>query len=475
MASRSTQALEDEIETATEKLKAWKESLAGPLTASQQMTKILQDQLAVEKKKLDLAEEAAKLQADVAAKARANLAATPVVGGVLGAVVGGIHNVKETHEQGQAAGGGMAAGFNDLAAGLGMVTGVAGAVVGAFQSIISSSVGFVEAFAPSNVLVLNQAIGDLTATIGMALVPVVQAASGFISEFGSALLPVMEQLRPVVQQLADTFTKVAGMALANLQPVFDALVPLGEAFAAVWEATAELLEPFMAIGAIINEITGAALKIFALLIKELVRELQPIITLFRMVGDVLRAVTAVFGAVMDSLIGAFGGGEADGLKNACDEMRKSFQQVIKAGVIMAAAMMKLFGMHDAVDKLKKRLSGPERKPIVGMKAGTNASFSGFAELGRQVSQSASIADGSGKSDDKKEVDFLKEIADEIGKFDSMTLQGIITAGVRAALPGMPTHAGRPAAGASSGAAAGAESMKNGGSATGAFFKGMIGF
>lgn len=273
--------------------------------------------------------------------------------------------------------------------GLGMLAGAVQTAIKEFLSIPDKIRPFVQAFAPSSVLVFDQAIRDVSAVIGSALVPVMNASTEVVRAFGEALLPVMRQLEPALRQLAqETLQYLIPMTkqvVAGLGPLLDGVLGLADA-------------------------------------------LRPMLPLFDGLFDSWRTFNALFVATHVALIdfstALISGwtallGLTDGYASAGDALRQFSLGLLR----VVATIAKLVGAESFLASLRRSFSEQPRGSTVGFAAATNAKIETAPEWARQLAVQASMAAGAaGKSPEdafRDEVSkMLKDISNE--KVPSLT-------------------------------------------------------
>ncbi len=241
---------------------------------------------------------------------------------------------------------------------------IAGAgLVDAFQSMGSAMMPFVQALSPSAVMVFQQAMRDLNAVVGVALMPVFNALTAAVRQTADTLLPISKQLQPIFASLAST-------ALSMLQPAL-------QAFAQVMES---LVMP--------------ALSFFA----ELMKGMVPI---FQAAGAVFTAVTKTIGQVLSGLFGD--------TKGFLSGFQAAMKSLANAAVIAAGGLAQLVGatrflsnLHEAVSK------GPETQRSQNLSAPQNASTGSVASYASTVLRSAFTATAAGGPQPQTEKDLLAE-------------------------------------------------------------------
>lgn len=285
------------------------------------------------------------------------------------------------------------------------VVAAASGLAGAFDRLTSRVTPFVEAFAPSAVLVFRESLRDLSAVVGSALTPVLSGATSVVREFSSALLPVMQRLQPVVAQVSGTLVEVAKVLSGAFASALHALAPVAQFLADALSALAPAVE---AAAALFSGLTRA----FSTLVGWVL-------------GTDLTGATKALRSAMESLAGAVLKAAANLLMLVSPDLGRSF---------VGGARAALTG------------EGMEKGAAAGMAAMRDVRFANFADFGRQVATSSAGAFG-GASEQKTSEEWLKKIADDLQEIAGMGRQDVweklrnaVTDGVRAA-------AGRAAYGA----------------------------
>lgn len=99
----------------------------------------------------------------------------------------------------------------------------------------------VAAFSPVTMQMFDRVCRDLSATIGVALVPVIETATSFVKNFADMLLPVTEKMGPVFAKLGSAFLDLAEGPMNLFFTILQGLTPVLEFFAEVVKRQAELL------------------------------------------------------------------------------------------------------------------------------------------------------------------------------------------------------------------------------------------
>ena len=273
-----------------------------------------------------------------------------------------------------AAAGGMAAGAAALAAApvafLEMVQGLAGKIG-----------SFVDAVNPGIMVQLDMATRDLTAVIGTALAPIMQAIVPIIKDLASALLPV-------ARLVAETF----GRIIESLQPAIDAITEIFFIAAATWMPIIEM-------------------------IGDIFTTIAPI---FTALAAVAKAIWLAFGALVTALVGImrdlFGFNVGDVLKDFAEGVQVAMNNLIAVLVRGIASLLKFFGFTSALSNLTKFFKGlaAPKASAEGIAAAQNAQVKSIESVGRDAALAAVIASvvPGGKAGKKPE-DFYADMVAEL--------------------------------------------------------------
>ncbi|HEY1191124.1 MAG TPA: hypothetical protein VGE74_26050 [Gemmata sp.] len=240
--------------------------------------------------------------------------------------------------------------------------------------VVNAVMPFVQALAPSVVNEFNAAMKDLQATIGSALIGIVQVAASVVRELGGVLLPVMQQLEPIVTAAANAigtvFVGVIRLAVVPLQllvPVLDLLVGLLSEYG-------------------------------------------------KLLGD-YTAIAAALAKTLVSLLHSFFGTDTKNLKEIFKQFFDVVRQVVKALITLAATLAVAAGAAGFVNRFADAL-GQEAKErderAGGLKAaGTNPNFVDAAGIAKSAQLAAFTAQGSSGGREKTDTEYLKELSADL--------------------------------------------------------------
>lgn len=296
-----------------------------------------------------------------------------------------------------------------LAEGLSVVAGAAGAAVGALEALVNVSTQFAGLLSPTLLQVFNTALKDLQATVGVALLPVLQAAAGATREFGELLLPAMRELAPVVAEIANIMRGQLSVEMQVVVAVVRALIPVLSAVSSIMAVTTEITKGLLSALVPIITAIGTNFSQLAGVIKIIMAPLQVI---FAILSDVQRVASA-FGTALQAVFASFNplGKVVGGVAGAMDGLRGGFQALLKAVVIVGAGLIKLFGGSLGDQFLKEfstALQGGQTASNRGIRPAEQAQFVDIAQIGKNIALAASMA--SPGSVDKSDSEIFKQLA-----------------------------------------------------------------
>ena len=285
------------------------------------------------------------------------------------------------------------------------------------MGLVDVAKSFAGLVSPASLEEFNRAMQDLQATVGVALLPVLQTATNVVRDFGMVLLPVMQQLTPIVAQLAEVVGSVVTTGLTSFAEVLGAIVPLFEALAPVL--------------AVVNEVV----KLQAGLFSAVLGALSPVITVvaeaFKVLAPILELVVGYFtdtvqllvalGKSIGSLIGDMGMDFAGGVKDAMAALRDGFHQMLRVVVAVGAQLAKLAGF----DLAKLLQPEPTKANNEGLRPAENAQFQDFKAYGQELAKRSAMA-GAGRGPQKTTDDWLKGIFDDLHKIGEGRISEVLT-------------------------------------------------
>lgn len=283
-------------------------------------------------------------------------------------------------------------GLGNMAQGLSaLVSGVMGAL-GTAQQLLGTLTQFVEALNPNVVEAFGQALRDLQATIGYAFEPIFTIATTLFQRIAGIVLPLMEQLRPVITQLAENSAKNLIQQITVLVGVLQALMPLINAIVSVVNATQALARILITLATATNPLF-IALRLLQPAFDALAKVGQMLSTVFDSMGEVINAVSLIYTTLITTLqqflIGLFGGVDfADAMK----KFKSAINDAIKGLVLFVSKLALLFGMDTFVANLMKAL-----EPKQGLAAAGQTSIQGLEAISKALLVSAAKSGPGGQS------------------------------------------------------------------------------
>ncbi len=243
-------------------------------------------------------------------------------------------------------------------------------VIGTLDQLTSTIKPFVEAFSPGTVLLLNQALRDLQATVGYALVPVAQVLTDVFRQTAGILLPFLTELRPLLAQLAES---LGGALVAGLRTFVAGLTALLPAAQLVVDLVSELADVLADLWAVVA-------------------------VLVRTFADLLNALLAGLGSGLTLL-----------LKGMGDALKES----IKGLVFFAATLLKVAGANETLARLIanfQRLRQEAQERAGGLVAAPDSPAVKDAQaIARDAALAAFAAQGAGEGKAKSQEEFLGDI------------------------------------------------------------------
>jgi len=275
---------------------------------------------------------------------------------------------------------GMAIG--GAAAGLGAMLAAPVAFAEVVSGVASKITGFVAAINPGLVQTLGLAFRDLTAVVGIALQPILQA-----------IVPIFKQLTNALYPLAKTVGKV-------LSEVFEALQPAIDAITDTFYTMAETLQPVV-------QLIGDALKFLA--------------PVFALLANVVKQVYIAFGAMVAAIVGVirglFGAVDGNGFKDVMQQLQDGLKLMTAALIRGLGYLLKVFGSIAGLNGMINFLKGMNKpkENAQGIAAAQNAQFTSIEQLGKSAALASVIATATpgGDKENKTDQDFFAGMIEEL--------------------------------------------------------------
>jgi phage-related protein len=274
---------------------------------------------------------------------------------------------------GAASDAGMAAGPEVAAAMEAVKEGLKGLTVGlaAATAAMYASAELVKMINPSAALLFQQALKDLSATIGSGLVPVITIFTDLINRVSGTLLPIMQQLAPLFAQLSDIIAQGILAAFQALAPIFQAFIPIIRLLLDAYEQYAQIIRIVMRV-------------------------------YFALIQALISIITSLFGANMSDV------------QNQIKSLGDAIKNLVVHLVLAAAAILNWIGAGNIVKEWQKKIQEMlGAQPGRGARAvdAINPQMSSIAQIGSQIALAAAgaMAGGPGMKEDES-LKALQEIA-----------------------------------------------------------------
>jgi hypothetical protein len=281
-----------------------------------------------------------------------------------------------------AAGGAIGGALGGLAAGLGAAIAAPIAFAEVVSGVATQVAGFVSAINPGLVQTLGLAFRDLTAVVGIALQPILQAAVPIIRQFTNALYPL---------------AKTVGSTLSG---IFEALQPAIDALTDTFFMMAAILDPIVQL---VGDALGFLAPVFTLL-ANIVKQVY--VALGTMVAAIVGVIRSLFGAV-----------DGDGFKDVMQGLQDGLKLLTSALIRGLGYMLKFFGsiagLNGMIDFLKKMNKPKENAQ--GIAAAQNAQFTSIEQVGKSAALASVIATATpgGPKENKTDQDFFAGMIEEL--------------------------------------------------------------
>jgi len=365
-----------------------------------------------------LAEALGKISGGLASTFGGLTASAGGAGGALSAFTGAVGHVEGimgglTSSVSSAGGlfGAMGGAVSGVSSMLGGVLGPAGAAVGkAFGNLIGK-VGeainavqpFVEALAPGTILLFQDSLRNLQATVGVAFEPIFQVLTGLFQRIGGLILPVMQQLRPVVEQVSNSFASLMLPLVRLLVSSFQGLMPFIKNAADFLSNFVQQLLPVIAIFNLVTLYLNVFKEGLALISKPIILfgELMGVIA--EGLADWIDAVSIVFQTLIQTLKSFL---PDMSFKDLFAQLAKVLRDVTANFLIFIGTLAKFFGADKFLANLIENL-----KPKSGeVAAPRNASIGSVEALSKEMATAAATASGSAATEKEKSfADVVKEL------------------------------------------------------------------
>jgi phage-related protein len=317
------------------------------------------------------------------------------------------------------------------------VAALAVAVEQAFSKIQSA----VAAFSPATIELFNQSLDNFNATVGKAFVPIFQDLTQVVQQATSAIAPLMDQIRPIVQQFADSLGNFLVKYIQQAADRFQAIIPiidlLAKAFEPVFEIVTALGNVFTLLFQEILLVVTTLLKLsgIGVLLQGIAAAFKIFNEAFSVVREGFNILATVVNTLVDGFLGLFTG--LFPIKEIFDSFHKAVQQVIKSLYIFAIQLAKSLGLNSVVGAILKSLEGKNAK---GEQAAGPASIQTYESLSKNLALKAASAVGGGSGGGvTSEQDFWKQVLEDAKAAAESTkdFKEIVKDGFKAVVDALP--------------------------------------
>jgi len=364
-------------------------------------------------------------------------------------------------------GGGGGGGSTGPSAGLGQlakIAGVAAVAIGAMvasvniaQDAFQQLTNYVRLFNPGVIVIFQQALDNLGATIGRAFVPLFTDMTVVVRQFTAALAPVMQALVPIMQQFADTIGNILVASIQQFASVLNALIPSINAFLEVMGGISQVFLLVINIVADIIKIAAPLMRLFyelsgmGTMVRILTRVFEALNEVMKVFDAIIEIVSVTFNTLMDTVVALLG--SIFPLQKIMDGLAQAVQFVVRNLYVFAVMMAKMAGMTGVVDAL---IASVEGRLKAGDTAAQSPQMKTIEQLSKDLALAAAAAGGAGgKNGVRNEQEFWQKTLEEMraAKANGVSITQIlqeIKAAILRMIPGGGAVAAAPPNGGSVG-------------------------
>jgi len=295
------------------------------------------------------------------------------------------------------------------AEGLVALGGAAAAVAAALVGVVVAARSFVGALSPVTVAGFDRALKDLSATIGVALVPIIQILTNTIRQVAGIILPVMEALRPVIAAITNVFSSLLIPIIKNVVSQLLTFLPIIQLVVAVLEVLGSIVGTVITALGVLGSITSSFAPLLEAIFEPVIDILHAVQAVFEGVTDVIKVFVAIIQVVIDlfvafvkSLLGSLS------LKTVITQVQDAFKTLIVFLLRAAIQIGKLFGVDITkalIDKLTPKQGATAAIEGTGIKT--------FEQIAKDMESASFTATGAGPGDQKR--DIIQEAIEELKK------------------------------------------------------------
>jgi hypothetical protein len=338
-----------------------------------------------------------------------------------------------------------AAGSAASAAGLPEVGAALDKVSGALEQFFQVIQRLVQVANPAVIELFNNALNNVQATIGQVFIPVFTDLTQVFQRAAGLIAPAMEQLAPIVKQLADVFGNFLLRYLVIVADYFKQYVGYLSALIHVFEPLIEIILLIINISTTYARLLLFVVEIFlkfsgiTVVLDIITIALRAFNEVFRIVNEVMNIFAVVLEVAAKVVEDFFA--EILPTKNILSELHKVVNQVIKALYVFAVQMAKMFGLNDTAAAIIKSLDA--KANATGTTAAQSTSIKSFEQLAKDIATKAAGAGAGGDGGIEDERAFWKETlaAARAAEANSISFQEIVKQGFKDVVNALPKPPG----------------------------------
>jgi len=312
---------------------------------------------------------------------------------------------------------GAAAGLSQLKGGFDTVSSTISQVVGTIQGLVSQMASFVAPLDPGLVAMLDMVMRDLTATIGRAFAPVLDASISALRLLADTLTPIISALMPTMKQLSGIVEAVSQSMATEFKALAEALEPLISVVLGIVQVIAGVYMTAL-------NLMTFALNALSPIIAAVGAVLEVLITPFRMLANLFTdfsRLLSIFASGIKEMfsIGAAVANVKGVLGSVTDAFRNVAGTVFRLAAILAGWAAKMLGLTSFLDGMIKGAKGAEKTgDSTGAAVPKSAQMTTIEGFGKSVATAAFTAGQSERAE--SQLDVLKDIYKDLQDIRSGT-------------------------------------------------------
>jgi methyl-accepting chemotaxis protein len=309
-----------------------------------------------------------------------------------------VHPTAEVAESTPAAAGGGVGALGRLAA-IGAVAaaalGILVVATGVLEREFHKLEGLVRLFNPAVILIFQQALDNLGATIGRAFVPLFQDLTEVTRQYAAILKPIIANLLPLIQQLSDIFANLllgvlrqVGNLLTSLasalKPMSDVVLVIVNTLIGLFNATTLITRGLILLSRLFFELSG-----LGIIVRVLNKVLEALNQTFQILDEAFNIFEVVVNSVVDSIVALIS--SVFPVQGIMDALTRAIQYVIRNMYVFAVMLAKLAGLDDVVAALIDSID--KRANAKGDTAAQTPQIKNLEQLSKDLALAAATAGG----------------------------------------------------------------------------------